>query len=89
MKLALALIIFISLSANENWIKIEPINKTKTPKPKSKLDVNLSEIAPINKMMKNATAIKQIIDATNTTTKKEKQPSNDKNWFVLNNEESK
>jgi len=79
----------VSLSANENWIKIEPINQTEAPKPKSKLDVNLSEITPINKMMKNATAIKQIIDATNTTSKKEKQPSNDKNWFVLNNEESK
>ncbi len=91
MKTILTLITFISLSlsANEKWIKIEPINQTKTPKPKSKLDVNLSEIAPINKMMKNATAIKQIIDATNTTGKKEKQPVNNKNWFVLNNEESK
>ena len=91
MKLILTLITFISLSANENWIKIEPINQTKTPKPKSKLDVNLSKIAPINKMMKNATAIKQIIDATNTTSKKEKQPANNKNWFVLNSdsEESK
>ncbi len=85
MKTILILIAFISLSlsANENWIKIEPINKTKTPKTKSKPDVNLSQIAPINKMMKNATAIKQIID---TTSKKEKQPTNDKNWFVLNNE---
>ena len=91
MKLALTLItfIFVSLSANENWIKIEPINQTKTPKPKSKLDVNLSKIAPINKIMKNATAIKQMIDATNSTSKKDKQPTNDKNWFVLNNEESK
>ena len=79
----------VSLSANEKWIKIEPINQTKTSKPKNKVDVNLSQIAPINKMMKNATAIKQIIDATNTTSKKEKQPTSDKNWFVLNNEESK
>ena len=39
--------------------------------------------------MKNVTAIKQIIDATDTTSKKEKQPANDKNWFILNNEESK
>jgi len=86
MKLILTLITFISLSANENWIKIEPINQTKTPKPKNKVDVNLSEIAPINKMIKNATAIKQIIDATS---KKEEKPTNDKNWFILNNEGSK
>ena len=88
MKLILTLITFISisLSANENWIKIEPLNKTKTPKPKNKIDVNLSQIEPINKMIRNATAIKQIVDATS---KKEKRPTNDKNWFVLNNEKSK
>ncbi len=40
-------------------------------------------------MMKNATVIKQIIDATNTTNKKEKQSANDKNWFAINSEESK
>ena len=91
MKILLTLITFISLSlsANENWIKIEPINQTKAQKPKSKLDVNLSQIEPVNKMVKNVTAIKQIIDATDTTSKKEKQPANDKNWFILNNEESK
>ena len=89
MKIILTLITFISLSANENWIKIESINQTQAPKPKSKLDVNLSQIEPVNKIMKHATVVKQIIDATNTTNKKEKQPANDKNWFVLNNEESK
>ena len=71
------------LSANENWIKIEPINNTKAPKSNTKLDVNLSQIEPVNKMMKNATAIKQLIDATS---KKEKQTTNDKNWFVFNSE---
>jgi len=40
-------------------------------------------------MMKNATVIKQIIDATNTTNKKKKEPAHDKNWFILNNEEGK
>jgi len=91
MKLALTLITFISLnsSANENWIKIEPMNQTKAPTPKSKLDINLSQIEPINKMMKNATAIKQIIDATKSTNKKKKEPSHDKNWFILKNEKSK
>ena len=83
MKLALTIITFISLSANENWIKIEPINKTKSPKPKNKIDVNLSKIAPINEMIRKATAIKQLIDTTNT---KEKQPTNHKNWFILDNE---
>ena len=86
MKLALTLIAFISLSANDNWIKIEPMNQTEAPKPKNKVDVNLSQIAPINKMMRNATAIKQIVDATS---KKEEKPTNDKNWFVLNNEVNK
>ncbi len=76
----------IILSANDNWIKIEPINKTKASKSNTKLDVNLSQIEPVNKMMKNATAIKQLIDVTS---KKEKQPTNDKNWFVLKSEESK
>ena len=89
MKIILTLITFISLSANENWIKIEPINQTKVPKHKSKLDVNLSQIEPVSKMMKNATAIKQIIDATNTTNKKEKELAHDKNWFTLNNKEGK
>jgi len=91
MKTILTLITFISLSlfANENWIKIEPINQTKTSKTKSKLDVNLSQIGAISKLMKNATAIKQIIDTTKATNKKEKDPTHDKNWFVLNYEESK
>ena len=76
----------INLYADKNWIQIEPINKTQTAKPKTKLDVNLSHLEPINKMMKNATVIKQLIDATN---KKEKPTSNEKNWFVLKGEDSK
>jgi len=83
-KVILILIFFISiLSANENWIKIEPIDKT--PKSKTKLDINLSKIEPVNRMMRNATAIKQLIDAT----KKEEKHTNNKNWFLLNNEKSK
>ena len=76
----------INLYADKNWIQIELINKTQTVKPKTKLDVNLSHIEPINKMMKNATVVKQLIDATN---KKEKPATNEKNWFVLNGEDSK
>ncbi len=82
MKRVLALIAFTSMSlySNENWIKIEPIDKTPTPKPVTTQDVNLSKIEPINKMMKNATVVKQLIDVTS---KKEKKTTNDKNWFVI------
>ena len=76
----------INLSADKNWIQIEPINKTQTTKSKPKLDVNLSQIEPINKMMKNVTVVKQLIDATS---KKEEPATNEKNWFVLNSEETK
>ncbi len=85
-KVILTLILSTIILANENWIKIEPINKTQTPKSKSKLDVNLSQIEPVNKIMKNATAIKQLIDATS---KKEKKTTNNKNWFVINGKEKK
>ena len=76
----------LNLYADKNWIQLEPINKTQTTKSKTKLDVNLTQIEPINKMMKNATLIKQLIDATN---KKEKVATNDKNWFILNSENTK
>jgi len=76
----------INLYADKNWIQIEPTNKIQTAKSKTKLDVDLSQIEPINKMMKNATVIKQLIDATS---KKDEPASNEKNWFVLNNENSK
>lgn len=76
----------INLYADKNWIQIEPRNEIQTTKLKSKLDVNISQIEPINKMMKNATAIKQLLDATS---KKDLQSTNEKNWFVLNIEESK
>ena len=80
--------VLTTLYANENWIKIEPINSSQMSKPKQKtrLDINLSTIEPINKMMKNVVLIQQIIDATN---KKEKQTKSDKNWFVLDEEKSK
>ena len=85
---SLTLLIFltINLYADKNWIPIEPINKTKTSEQKSKLDVNLSQIAPINKMIKNAKVFKQLLDSTD---KKEKVTTNDKNWFVLEGEDSK
>lgn len=84
--LLLPFFIITILPANENWINIESIDETQALKSSAKLDVNLSQIEPLNKMMKNVIAIKQLIDATN---KKEKNISNDKNWFALNNERSK
>jgi hypothetical protein len=80
MKMTL-LIIFLMLTslnlhADKNWIEIEPRNKKKT----QNLDINLSQVEPINKMMKNAMVIKQLIDSS----KKEKPSSDNKKWFVLN-----
>lgn len=74
----------INLDADKNWIKIESLNKTQPSKSNTKPYLNLSQMQPINKMIKNATIIKQLID-----NKKEKTTSNDKNWFVLNTKESK
>ena len=76
----------INLYADSNWIPIEPINKTKTVKSDSKIAIDLSQIAPVNKIMKNAMLVKQLIDATN---KKEKVTTNNKNWFMLNTKHSK
>ena len=80
----LALLIFITtiLPADKNWIQIEPINKTHIEKSKTKLNVNLSQIVPINNMMRKASVIKQLIDAT--TSKKKKVSTNTKNWIALN-----
>jgi len=66
-------ITFVSLYANENWIKIEPLH-TQTPKPKQEVQIE------------KVSLIQQIINSTN---KKEKQTKSDKNWFELNKEESK
>jgi hypothetical protein len=87
MKILLSLIIFFltSLSANENWIKIEPLNKTKTPKKEPKLDINLSKIEPVNKMMQKVALIKKLIDATNMHEKK-REPKSEKNWFPIKQE---
>ena len=82
----LIILLTSTLYADSNWIAIEPINKTQTSKSNTKTDIDLSQIEPINKIMKNAMVIKQLIDATG---KKEKVTTNNKNWFALNTEESK
>ena len=90
MKLLLSLLLLlfqaITIHADKNWIFITPIDETQTQKPTTNLDVNLSQIEPINKMLKNITVVKQLIDATN---KKEKVAINNRKWFVLNSEDSK
>ena len=91
MKIASLITLLISLITNlhaeKNWIPMEPLNKTQTSKPTpKKVDINLSQIAPINAMMQKATLLKQLMD---TTSKKEKAPTNDKNWFNLSTEDAK
>ena len=80
--LVLQIFIITTLPADKNWIQIEPINKTHIEKSKTKLEVNLSQIVPINNMMQKASVIKQLIDAT--TSKKKKVSANAKNWIALN-----
>lgn len=80
MKLLLPLLLSLSLtstaSADENWIPITSADKPQTSK----------QVGAVNKIIKNATIIKQLID---TTGKKEIVTTKDKNWFVLSSEESK
>jgi len=82
--------VLTTLYANENWIKIEPMNISQTPTPKqaTPLDINLSKIESVNKIMKNVALIKQIIDASNKKEKQIKSDKSDKNWFVLDKGES-
>ncbi|MGE4418843.1 MAG: hypothetical protein AB7D38_03290 [Sulfurimonas sp.] len=80
MKLLLPFLLSLSLtstaSADENWIPITPVDKPQTSK----------HVGAVNKMIKNAAVIKQLID---TTSKKEIVTTKEKNWFVLSSEESK
>jgi hypothetical protein len=83
---ALLILTTFNLYAEKNWIPLAVENQTHTPKPSAKVDINLSQIAPINAMMQKAALFKQLLDAT---TQKEKVATNDKNWFVLEKEDSK
>jgi len=88
LKVILTLVFGIISSANENWIPITPTDNKQTPKikPKAQLDINLSQIEPVNRMIQNATAIKKLIDMSN---KEKKITTQDKNWFILKKEKSK
>ena len=88
MKLTLLFLLFqtTTVYAEKNWIPLTPLNETKTPKSTPSFDLNLSQIEPINKIIKNATVVKQLFDAVN---KKEVPTTNDKNWFALKIEDNK
>ncbi len=84
--LTLLIPLTITLLADKNWIQIESLNKTQTTAQETKRDINLSQIVPINNMMKKASIIKQLLDATHTTNTKKKIPNEhkNKNWIALN-----
>ncbi len=78
--------ITVNLSADKNWIPIEPADKAKSTQQNTQLDVDLSQVEPIKKIMKSVITIKQLMDKT----KKEKEnTADDKNWFELENGENK
>ncbi len=74
--LGLLILITMKISANEKWIPLNSTDKTQT----TNIDINLSQIEPINKMLQNAMVVKKLIDATN---KQDIPVANDKNWFKL------
>ena len=76
------LFITTTLTANKNWIALEHPDATPSKKPETKTDSNVSQMEPLNKMIKNAAVVKQLLDATS---KKEK-PKDEKNWFLLDGE---
>lgn len=79
--LTIIFLIFIAtiLSAHENWIEIEPANKPQKQKPDMKPDANLSQSESINKIIKNATAVKNLLEGTG----KVEKPNSDKKWFEM------
>ena len=74
--LLLSLFLISTASANENWIPIIPVDKPQSSK----------QVGAVNKIIENATVIKQLIDPTR---KKETVTTREKNWFVVGSEESK
>ena len=81
MKLLFLIFFTLTLFANEKWITITPLDETPKSKTSEKADINLSQIAPINKMLKSITLVKELIDARPP---KEVPKTTEKNWFILN-----
>jgi len=76
------LLAITNLYADRKWIQIEPINTSrKTTHKIAQSDINISQVQPINKLIEGAQIIKQLIDSPSYK-KKPKQKS-EKNWYVL------
>jgi hypothetical protein len=67
--------------ADKKWIPIEPINATRDPIQKQKLDINLSQTQPLSQLVENAKIIQQLIDARGDEEKLGQV--GEKNWFPL------
>ncbi|MFT7003052.1 MAG: hypothetical protein ACJAWW_000386 [Sulfurimonas sp.] len=78
-KILLIVFLTINLYADKNWIKIESADKPKPIISSNKLNLNASQMKPINNIIKSATIIKQLIDAKQIEESKNKS----KNWFTL------
>lgn len=72
------------VSANKNWIAIEPSDKTPIKKSSPKIDIDVAQMNPMNLVLKNRVAIQELLDTTN----KDEKSSHNKNWIVLHDEEN-
>lgn len=78
----LFLFIATNLSADKQWIQIEPIDtnkKQETAQP----DINISQIQPLKQWVENAKVVKQLIDSANSIKKQDIE--NEKKWYILDN----
>lgn len=81
MKIFGILIFFTFVYADKVWI---PINEKSTmPKAEKEtpLDINISQIKPINRLMQNAKVINYFLK--NKDVKKEISKENEKKWFII------
>ena len=76
------LFITVNLYADKKWISIEPVSTTQNTKENvNKLDIKPSQMQPINKLIKNATIIKRLVD--NKRDKEKLNEDSKKNWYSL------
>jgi len=69
----------VMLHADKKWIPINTINETKVSSSNLQSDMHLSQMEPINKVIKNLTVAKQLLDNAN----KVKPTVHEKKWFLL------
>ena len=78
------LFITVGLYADKKWISIEPVSTTQNTKQESsKLEINPSQMQPINKLIRNAKIIKRLVD--NKRDKEKFNEDSKKNWYSLEN----